>query len=326
LLRITNMRGVDINVFDFDYDLTWAALFMNGHETILGRYGGRDEKSPTDYLTLAGLKHSLRAALLEHRRDPTWKSRPGDTPPRTVEQYPAAKGLKADACIHCHQVYDFRREQRQAAGTWQIDDIWVYPLPATLGMVLDAERGDRLKSVTAGSPAERAGLRAGDELTEVNGQAVASFTDVQYALHRARGVAAVRVAWRRDHKTRQASLELPTGWRKSDLSWRASMWSLEPSPCVQGNDLTAREKRDLGLPEQGMAFRQGDFVADPAKAAGVQAGDVIFGIDGKKLDLTMLQFNMYVRLKFKPGDRITFNLLRDGKRLDLPMTLPKGQY
>ena len=54
---------VDLNVFDFDYDLTWAAFFMNGHENIYGRYGGRDASSADGYLTLAGLKHALREAL-----------------------------------------------------------------------------------------------------------------------------------------------------------------------------------------------------------------------------------------------------------------------
>ena len=42
LVRILNMRGVNLNVFDFDYDMTWAALFLNAQEKVLGRYGSRD--------------------------------------------------------------------------------------------------------------------------------------------------------------------------------------------------------------------------------------------------------------------------------------------
>ena len=103
------------------------------------------------------------------------------------------------------------------------------------------------------------------------------------------------------------------------------MWGLEPPACVYGEDLTPEAKKALGLPEKSMAFRQGDFVPGPAKRAGIQAKDVILGIDGKNLEMTMLQFNAYVRLSFKIGDRITFNVLRDGKRLDVPMTLPKAE-
>jgi hypothetical protein len=323
LLRITNVRGADLNVFDFDFDLTWAAFFMNGHEHIYGRFGGREPKSPDSYLTLAGLKHAMRAALTAYQREPALKPKPIASTRRSVEQYSGAKRLKADACIHCHQVYDFRREEKQAAGTWRLDDIWGYPLPATLGIVLDTEEGNRVKSVNTGSRAERAGLRVADKLFVVNGQPTASFADVQYGLHLARNLTSLRVEWRRGDESKSASIDLPLDWRQTDISWRASMWGLGPDPHLYGPDLSAREKRDLGLPEDGMAFRQGDFVPGPAKVGGIKAGDVIFGIEGKTRNLTMLQFNAFIRLNYKTGDRITFNILRDGKRLEIPLTLQK---
>jgi predicted metalloprotease with PDZ domain len=296
---------------------------MNGHEHTYGRFGGRDAKSPDGYLTLPALKHAMRSALTAHQQGPAPKPKPTTLARRSVEQYPAAKRLKVDTCIHCHQVYDFRRVEKVAAGTWRLEDVWEYPLPATIGMILDPDRGNRVKSVKSGSAAERAGLRDGDELLMVNGQSTAAFADVQYGLHLARNVTSLRVEWRRGNQSNSASIDLPADWRQTDIGWRASMWGLEPTPCVYGQDLTKREKRDLGLPEDGMAFRQGEFVPSQAKAAGIKAGDIIFGIDGKKRELTMLQFNAFVRLNFKTGDGITFNVLRDGKRLDLPMTLPK---
>jgi hypothetical protein len=324
LLRITNMRGVNLDVFDFDYDLTWAAFFLNGREKVLGRFGGRTAASADGYLTLTGLKHAMRAALAAHRHDPDAKPDRELAPPRTVDSYPAANTFKADACIHCHQVYNFRRAEHKAAGTWRLADVFVYPEPDNLGIHLDPEQGNRVKSITKDSAADRAGLQAGDVLTSVEGEPVASFGDVQYVLHRLPAKGSVRFTWRRAAGDRTATLELAEGWRATDIGWRESMWGLEPAPHVYGQDLTRREKKDLGLPEKGMAFRQGDYVPGPAKRAGIQAKDVIFGIDGKHLEMTMLQFNAYVRLNFKVGDRITFNILRDGKRLDLPMTLSKG--
>jgi serine protease Do len=318
------MRGVDLEVFDFDYDLTWAAFFLNGRQKVLGRFGGRTAASPEAYLTLAGLKHAMRSALVAYRRDPDSKPDREPAAQRTVESYPAAKALKADACIHCHQVYNFRRAERKATGTWQLADVFVYPEPHNLGIVLDPDQGNRVKSVAKDSTAQQAGLQAGDVLSSVDGQPVASFGDVQYVLHRLPAKGLVRVAWRRNAEERTAMLKLPEGWRATDIGWRESMWGLEPAPHVYGQDLTPREKKDLGLPENGMAFRQGDFVPGPSKHAGIQAKDVIFGINGKQLEMTMLQFNAYVRLNFKVGDRITFNVLRNGKRLDLAMTLSKG--
>jgi hypothetical protein len=317
------MRGVNLNVFDFDYDLTWAAFFLNGHEKIYGRYGGRTASSPDAYLTLSGLKNALRRALDTHRREPKEKRSREPLPVRTVEEYPAARKFEPGACIHCHQVYDFRRDALKADRKWQLDEVWVYPMPENIGMTLDRERGDRIESINEKSSAASVGLRAGDVLKQVNGQRVASFADVQYALHRADENGKIRFILQRGEQEISAEISPQSGWRVTDIGWRASMWGLEPSPYVHGRDLSAREKAALNLPEKGMAFRQADYVPGPAKRAGIKADDIIFGVDGKRLELTMLQFNVYVRLNYKVGNRITFNVLRDGKRLDVPMTLMK---
>ncbi len=322
LVRIVNMRRVNLNVFTFDFDLTWAAFFMNADEKIYGRFGGRDGESPDKYLTLSGLKHGMREALAAHAREPKDKPPLEAKPVRTVEQYPAAKRLKENACIHCHQVYDFRREDMRAEKKWSLDEVWVYPLPDNLGLKLDSGQGNKVRSVTADTPASRAGLRAGDTLEMLNGQLVASFADAQHALHLAPSKGEIAVSWKREGKTHTAKLDLAEGWRKTDISWRASMWGLEPAPCVHGKDLTAEEKKALGLSEKRLAFRQGNFVPVPSRQAGIKQNDIILGIDGKSLEMTMLQFNAWVRLNYKVGDRIVFNVIRDGTKMDIPMTLP----
>ena len=50
-------------------------------------------------------------------------------------------------------------------------------------------------------------------------------------------------------------------------------------------------------------------------------GDMVLGVDGKMLHLTGKQFAAYIRLNCKVGDRVTYHLLRDGKRLDVMLTL-----
>jgi len=314
------MRGVDLNVFEFDHDLTWAGFFLNGDGRVYGRFGGRDAGSPDKYLTLSGLKHALRAALAAHREPKP--NRLDKQPPRTVESYPAARKLKADACIHCHQVYDFRRELLESEGRWSRDEIWVYPLPENLGVTVSPEQGDRVQSVEANSPAERAGLRAGDVLKRIHGVQVASFADVRYALHQAPRTGKIKVTFERAAKLGDATLELAEDWRETDISWRESMWGLSPQASVYGKDLDASEKKKLGLSEKRLAFRQGNFVPPAARQAGIRQNDIILGIDGKDLEMTMLQFNAHVRLNFEVGDQVTFNVIRAGKRMDVPMQLP----
>jgi predicted metalloprotease with PDZ domain len=320
------MRGVNLTVFAFDYDLTWAAFFLNADEHVYGRYGGRDAGDPEKYLTLAGLKYAMRQALAAHRHAQRERPPAAAQPVRTVEQYAAAKRLTPNACIHCHQVYDFRREELQAAGRWTKDEVWVYPLPENVGLTLDVTQGNRIAAVRADSPAGRAGLRAGDVLRDLNRQPVASFADAQHALHLAPAAGAVPITWQRGAARLTGTLQLEPGWRKTDISWRGSMWGLDPTPCVYGPDLTPAEKRQLGLGPKRLAFRQGNFIPPPARLAGVRPGDIILGIDGKELEMTMLQFNAYVRLSYEVGDPITLNIIRDGKRLDIPMKLPARAF
>src|SRR5215831_4943132 len=178
------MRGVNLALFDFDYDLTWAAFFLNAHEKVYGRYGGRDANSAGGQVSLKGLRYAMQSALAAHRRNPD--ARPASPPGRrTVEQFRSVARLPSGSCVHCHQVYDLRREDRQADGSWRLDDVWVYPQPENVGLTLDVDQGDRVQRVIAPSPAARAGLQAGDVLTSVNGVSIASIADVQYGLHRA---------------------------------------------------------------------------------------------------------------------------------------------
>jgi hypothetical protein len=317
------MRGVNLNVFDFDYDLTWAAFFLSADEKIYGRYGGRDAASPDGRVSLAGLRYALEKALAAHHREPPPKSAVTGPPVRTVEDYPAAVRRQTSKCIHCHHVYDFRREALQAAGRWTLDELWVYPLPENLGVTLEVDEGNRVRRVAVGSPADRMGLRAGDRLTSVNGLAVASFADAQFALHRAPAQEAVSARWERGGKTLMGDLAPEDGWRKTDISWRWSLRGLEPVPWVDGEDLTPAEKKQLGLPEKRLAFAQDGFVSVPARQAGIRQKDIIVGIDGRPLEMTARQFMAYVRLHYRVGDRVTYNILRDGHRLDIPITLQK---
>ena len=313
------MRGVNLNVFDFDYDLEWAALFMNAGEKIYGRYGSRDADSASGRLSLAGFRYAMERALTAHRRE-TPQPEPR-TPQRTVEQFAAARRVKDNACIHCHQVLDFEHERLSQLGQWRREDLWLYPLPENVGLTLDIDQGNRILRVDADSAAAACGLRAGDVLRQVNHQPVASIADVQYALQRAPAKGQIELAWERDGKAHATPLMLRDGWRVSDISWRASVRKIGPSPPVYGEDLTPAEKKTLGLSAKDLAFRQGPFVSKAARQAGIQQNDIIVGIDDKDLQMTASQFAVYVRLNYQAGERVKFDVLRGGRRLGITLKL-----
>src|SRR5262249_27114574 len=112
------------------------------------------------------------------------------------------------------------------------------------------------------------------------------------------------------------------GWRKTDVSWRWSLRGLDPSPCVRGPDLDAADRKALGLSPKRLALRQIAFVHAAAERAGIRPNDVIVGIDGRKLEMTARQFRAYVRLTYKVGARIPFDVRRAGKPIRVPMRLP----
>lgn len=318
-VRITNMRGVNLNQFQFDYDLTWAAFFMSAQGEIYGRYGGRDGETADGRLSLRGLSYAMRKALEAHRREGARTALSARF--ESVDELPGARRMKKDDCIHCHQVYDFRREKSQASGEWTLDRVWVYPPPENLGIRLSVDEGDLVSAVAAGTPAAEAGLRQGDRIITLNGLPVVSFADAQFALHRAPAVGEVPVRWKRGNEELAGILKLPEGWRKTDISWRGSMWGLEPALSLYGDDLTVEEKRALGLSADRLAFRQAKTAPKQARDAGIKPGDVIVGLNGEMFKMTMLQFNAHVRLNYKTGDRIVLDVLRNGTKLELPMVL-----
>jgi S1-C subfamily serine protease len=286
---------------------------------VLGRYGGRDGKSDDGRISLAGLKYAMGRALERHQARP---KPPAERPkPIRAEDYKAAKVRRGNECIHCHQVNEFRRADAKAAGTWSRDDLWVYPLPENAGLTLEVDRSDIVKAVHAGSPAARAGIRAGDKLVSLNGYPVTSNADAQYALHKGPKSGAMPVEWSRGTNSMEGKLELAEGWRKTNLTWRASLLDILPSLPISAEDLSAAEKKALGLPEKQAAFRQDKFVHSTLKAVGLKAGDVFVGLDGKPVGGTMDDFLGLVRREHLVGDMIILNVLRDGKPVQLKITL-----
>jgi predicted metalloprotease with PDZ domain len=318
LVRLTRIDTADIHLFEFDYDITMMIFFLSAEGKVYARYGGRDAKNADNRQSLDGLKYTMQSVLAMHGREQK------EFAPRTNESVRVPRtGGKGGGCMHCHQVKEMLTAELKRSGKWAPELAWRYPLPDNLGLVLEVDRGNVVKEVKPRSPAEAAGLRAGDVVQKLGGVPVHSFGDATFALDRAPKTGALDIAFRRGDKVLEDKLALPEGWRRTDLSWRPSMQHLVPTIRVYGTDLTADERKALGLTATQLAFRQKNEVATSAKNAGVRGGDVIVGIDGKTLEMGVDQFLRYVSRNYLVGEQVTLNLLRDGQKMEV--TLKLGQ-
>ena len=310
--------GADLNLFEFDFDLTWVAFFMNSSGKIYGRFGGRDAKGPDTRNSLEGLRYAMEQTLIEHRKDPQAKPAEPPRPPLIIEKVPSAAGYRG--CIHCHQVKEIMRTEELKAGTWHRDKVYTFPLPENIGITLDRDKGNRISDVKPDSSAAKIGIKPGDFIETLNRMSVRSFADAQYALHKAPSKGEIDIVWRNDGKQTAGKLALAPDWRRTNITWRPSLMDLLPSITIYGSDLTAKEKKALGFPETRVAFRQETPIHPAVHKIGIRETDIIIGVDDRTLHLTMDQFLGYIRQNYLIGETATLNILRDGKRFDLKVT------
>jgi predicted metalloprotease with PDZ domain len=316
-VRLSRVIDVDIHQLEFDFDLTMMTFFLSPEGKVYSRYGGRDSKDAENRLSLAGLRHTMESVLAMH------KSKTPQVAERKVEkpQYPRDMNVSKRGCVHCHNVKEQQELDLTKAGKWTRDLVWRFPPPDNIGIIPDVDRGNVVKTVTPESPAAKAGLQKGDQLRTFNRVPIHSFGDALFALDRAPAKGGIDVAWERDGKAMSANVELSEGWKKTDITWRASQQHRIPSLKLYGDDLTTDEKKALGLKPSQLAFRQHKEVSSHAARAGFKPGDVVVGVDDLEPEMSMSDFLSLVRRKYLVGDQVNVHILRDGKRLKVPMKL-----
>ena len=318
-VRLTRIDNEDLNLFVFDYDLTFAVFFLSPDGKVYARYGARDENGPDARQSLDGLRYTMASVLEMHERQDKQFAPRDDPAPKFIRQVMGVRQQRG--CIHCHQVREVLNNQLRKTSQWSRERAWRYPLPDNLGLLLETNRGNVVQRVQTNSAAERTGLKPGDVVKRVGDVPIHSLADVTFALDRAPLTGQIAIAWTRAGEPGSALLELPDGWRKTDISWRPSLQNLVPFLPLYGADLTVDEKKTLGLSLKQMAFRQRERVHSRAQAVGIRSGDIILGIDDKRLEGTDVDLQEYVRKEYLIGDRLVVNVLRDGKELRLEWTL-----
>ena len=342
-LRQVEMKGVDLSQFQFDYDLNWAAMFINADGTVYGRYGTQSADGPDAYNSVASLQKAMERVLELHAnydkvKDSLAAKRGADKPYRTPLDMPGMENREKLAgatarnnCIHCHMIHDAEQNQWTKAGEMSRERLYRWPLPDNVGMHIDPKDGRRVERVDPAGPAARVGIEAGDEITHVNGQPIVSIADVQWVLHNTPNEdgARVEITAARGGRSETRTLTLAKGWRKTDFLWRGSRWSLKPQPGFWAPAMTDVELTKLGdaVPEGAKPLRvqfinSGKPEGRAARDAGLRPGDVIIGYEGKPITFATPQdFQMDVRLNRRAGETMKLTVLRDGKRIDVAVPL-----
>ena len=330
-VRVVQMKGVDLSLFQFDYDQTWAVFFMNSDRTIYGRYGTRagNKASATTHISLAGFKKAIRRALDLHRAYPANRSElVGKTGPRPdyrrAEMIPTlaekARGPTTPKnCIHCHMVTAHVRKDRYRKRQLSRADIWIYPLPENIGLKMDVEDDTIVKKVALASPARKAGIRGGDKLLTLGGQTIISQADLQWVLHRTPESARLPATLERDGKNFEIALTLEGNWKETNLSWRETSWSLRPGIWTVPLDEKKRKQKGIAPDLLALRIKWVFPRARLAKKAGLRDGDIILAVDGDTTPRNESEFMEYVRLRHPPGDKVKLAILRGTERRDVEM-------
>lgn len=341
-VRVLSMAGLDLHTYRFDWDTTFAVLFMAPDGFIYHRYGNRDETDALSHLSMESLAATMRRTVADHaQRDPVAQPAPKAQAPFTVENIPpmARRIEKGEqkGCIHCHTVYDMLSEDAKEKGKWKRTDVWAWPPSSRVGLRLDRDDQSLVKAVEPGSPVAAAGLAVGDRLVTVGGLPVATEGDVQFVLENTSADGgSVRIDYMRKGVPRlqSATLLLGRGWREGgplDLAYRNSVWKIGPRPGFGGKALTAEEKRGLGLPEDRFALRVGYLVTwgseagsgKNAQQAGVRKGDVLTSFDGKHDFESERHWHAWFRLTREPGKKVEIRGLRGKEPLEIALPVRK---
>jgi len=201
-------------------------------------------------------------------------------------------------------------------------------MPDTVGFTVDPKERASIASVRPGTPAEKAGLKAGDRIVRMAGQPILSTADLQWVLHDAPDGGPVKLEVRRADVSMESRLDLAEGWRRDgDFTWRTIVWSLRHRLLgVEPLEVPGAEERTaLGIAEGEMALRIRGFPPDWVKdrnpsAKAFQKGDVIVAIGGRK-DLGTESKLLSFLVQQRAGD-VELILLRAGARVPVTLKLP----
>ncbi|RQO82963.1 DegQ family serine endoprotease [Acidovorax sp. FJL06] len=178
---------------------------------------------------------------------------------------------------------------------------------------LDKPEGALVASVSKGSPAEKAGLQAGDVIRQVDGQAIVASGDLPAWVGQAQPGQQARLSVWRQGKPLELTATL------GDASDKAIKQARNDDAVGKGQlglslrPLDPQERREVGVAE-GLVIEQ---ARGPAAAAGVQPGDVLLAINGAPAkNIEQVRTAMA-----KAGKSVALLIERNGDKIFVPVRL-----
>jgi serine protease Do len=218
---------------------------------------------------------------------------------------------------------------------------------------LNDTKGILIVDITAGSPADQAGLRGGDIVSTVDGHDIRLGGDVIVAIDN-QSIRTMEdlLSYLEEHKTVGESIDLtvvrdgksqhidvilasrPTQENQGKLQ-QSQVTEQRPALGINGINMTPELAERMNLTQSQKGFLVEDIIsAGPADRAGIRGGykvaningsdinlggDIVIGIDS--VDVNSLQdIQSYLDAK-KVGDSVQIRLLRDGQEITVPLTL-----
>jgi len=322
-VRITRLDDSDVGLFDRDWNNAIYFFALNADEQIYLRYGGRDSESPDTYLDMNSLAVALSQGLQMHE---SWRAGELKLPERPKPFYPreipllVQRTYASHACVECHLIGDFQNIQRERDGTLdKRSQLYRSPDIKTIGVELDVPKGLVVKE--AKGAVASAGMRAGDRITALDGTSVWTFGDLQYRFDKVdRAAKQMKLTVDRAGSAVDLEVALPERWWWTDLRFRQS--SVDPRTDFDDRPLSEADKRRLGLKPDGFAS-QVKYVSELAhvfKSHDLHVGDIVVAVDGVDRDEDANTADLYIKLRKKGGDSVKLDVLRDGQRIQMPLT------
>ncbi len=184
---------------------------------------------------------------------------------------------------------------------------------------LNPDKGVLVADVQADGPAAKAGIQSGDVILEYNGKEIHSNNDLSIAVAETRVGDAANVKLLRSGK--EMSFSVKVGERPADVSdnFPSSSAQEHGKLGVTVENITPEVARQMHLSSTVGALVTEVRPGSPADEAGVQAGDIIRGVNSTTINSASDVVNATRGLK--SGDTVRLRILRNGASLFLAFEL-----
>ena len=167
-----------------------------------------------------------------------------------------------------------------------------------------------IEEVVSGSAAEAAGLKEGDVITAIDGEAMNSYNDLTKAIRSHQAGDQIQINYLRDDQASSTTATLKTRARnkRSGFNWNRNFNDWANRPCVFIG-VYVNNSNDANN-EKG-AYITGIIDDTPASQSGLAKGDVITALNGAAVN----SYNdlLEERNKYNPGDEVSLSYTRDGQ-------------